>query len=145
MEDENRHLNLQIQTKNQELVTANRQLAELLQQKQKQINLGELSLSIVREVLQYVPLPIIAVDDENMVVFINSSAEQVIPESRLDLGCQIEYLIPDVGIGMENISEGLWFPVDVYQKPFHAQWKNTGEKNKPSGKIVMLIDDHMRH
>lgn len=145
MEDENRSLNLQIQTKNQELVTANRQLAELVKQKQKQITLGQLSLSIVREVLQYVPLPIIAVDDEDMVVFINSSAEQVIPQSRIELGCQIEHLIPDVGNGIREHSEGIWFPVHVYQKPFNAQWKNMGEQHKSSGKIVMLIDDRMHH
>ncbi|MCH8618680.1 EAL domain-containing protein [Undibacterium sp. TS12] len=140
MEDENRRLTLQVQTTNQELISANKQLAEMLKQKQKQISRDELSLSIVREVLQYVPMPIIAVDDEDMVVFMNSSAEKVIPASRIELGCQIEHLIPEAGSGMREFSEGLWFPVEVYGQPFDAQWKNMGEQSKPSGKIVMLID-----
>ncbi|MFZ6871227.1 EAL domain-containing protein [Undibacterium sp. Di27W] len=145
MEDENRRLSLQVQTTNQELISANKQLADMLEQKQKQISRDELSLSIVREVLQYVPLPIIAVDDEDMVVFINSSAEKIIPAARLELGCQIEYLIPDAGTGIHDFSEGLWFPVQVYGQLFNAQWKNLGEKHKSTGKIVMLIDDRNRH
>ncbi len=145
MEDENRRLTLQVQTTNQELISANRQLAEMLEQKQKQISRDEISLSIVREVLQYVPLPIIAVDDEDMVVFINSSAEKIIPPSRIELGCQIEDLIPDAGSGIREFSEGLWFPVLVYGRRFNAQWKNLGEQSKSTGKIVMLMDDRNVH
>lgn len=145
MEDENRRLALQVQTANQELVSANRQLAEMLEQKQKQISRDELSLSIVREVLQYVPLPIIAIDDEEMVVFINSSAEKIIPPSRIELGCQIEYLIPGAGSGIHQFSEGVWFPVQVYERLFNAQWKNLGEQGKSTGKIVMLMDERNMH
>ncbi|MFZ6776462.1 EAL domain-containing protein [Undibacterium sp. Ji83W] len=145
MEDENRRLTLQVQTTNQELISANKQLAEMLEQKQKQISRDELSLSIIREVLQYVPLPIIAVDDEDMVVFINNSAEKIIPPSRLELGCQIEYMIPDAGPGIREFSEGLWFPVQVHGQLYNAQWKNLGAKHKSTGKIVMLMDDRNRH
>ncbi|MES2041300.1 MAG: EAL domain-containing protein [Pseudomonadota bacterium] len=145
MEDENRRLTLQVQTTNQELISANKLLAEMLEQKQKQISRDELSLSIIREVLQYVPLPIIAVDDEDMVVFINNSAEKIIPPSRLELGCQIEYMIPDAGPGIREFSEGLWFPVQVHGQLYNAQWKNLGGKHKSTGKIVMLMDDRNRH
>ncbi len=145
MEDENRQLALQVQTTNQELIRTNKLLAEMLEQKQKQISRDELSLSIVREVLQYVPLPIIAVDDEDMVVFINSSAEKIIPPSRLELGCQIDYMIPDAGPGIREFSEGLWFPVKVHGQLYNAQWKNLGATQKSTGKIVMLIDDRHRH
>lgn len=145
MEDENRRLTLQVQTTNQELVSANKLLAEMLEQKQKQISRDELSLSIIREVLQYVPLPIIAVDDEDMVVFINNSAEKIIPPSRLELGCQIEYMIPDAGPGIREFSEGLWFPVQIHGQLYNAQWKNLGAKHKSTGKIVMLMDDRNRH
>lgn len=145
MEDENRRLTLQVQTTNQELIHTNKLLAEMLEQKQKQISRDELSLSIVREVLQYVPLPIIAVDDEDMVVFINSSAEKIIPPSRLELGCQIDYMIPDAGPGIRESSEGLWFPVKVQGQLYNAQWKNLGATQKSTGKIVMLIDDRHRH
>lgn len=145
MEDENRRLTLQVQTTNQELISANKLLAEMLEQKQKQISRDELSLSIVREVLQYVPLPIIAVDDEDMVVFINNSAEKIIPPSRLELGCQIEYMIPDAGSGIREYSEGLWFPVQILGQLYNAQWKNLGAKHKSTGKIVMLMDDRNRH
>ncbi|MBI3727458.1 MAG: EAL domain-containing protein [Burkholderiales bacterium] len=145
MEDENRRLTLQVQTTNQELISANKLLAEMLEQKQKQISRDELSLSIIREVLQYVPLPIIAVDDEDMVVFINNSAEKIIPPSRLELGCQIEYMIPDAGPGIREFSEGLWFPVQIHGQLYNAQWKNLGAKHKSTGKIVMLMDDRNRH
>ncbi|MFZ6710294.1 EAL domain-containing protein [Undibacterium sp. TC9W] len=145
MADENQSLNLQIKTKNQELIAANRRLSEIVRQKQRQITINEMSLSIVREVLQYVPFPIIAVDDENMVVFLNNTAEEVLPESKIELGCQIEHLIPGVDSGIKEHTEGLWFPVYVYQKSFKAQWKNMGRRSQPSGKIVMLIDDRKCH
>ncbi|MDE2429237.1 MAG: EAL domain-containing protein [Burkholderiales bacterium] len=138
MEDENRRLNLQIQTTNQELATANRQLADLLKQKQLQIKRDEISLNIVREVLQYVPLPLFAMDDEEMIVFINASAEALFPATTAVLGDQMDTVIPDISTGCRQCAEGQEFPVTINQQHYQAHWKNMGSHSESKGKIIIL-------
>ncbi|MBI3285022.1 MAG: EAL domain-containing protein [Burkholderiales bacterium] len=138
MEDENRRLNLQIQTTNQELASANRQLADMLRQKQMQINRDEVSLNIAREVLQYVPLPLIAIDDEELVVFLNDSATSIFPESIPVLGNHIASVVPELSGQVAQHAEGELFPVMVNERTYMVNWKNMGERSRSRGKIIIL-------
>ena len=86
IEDENRRLNTEVQAVNQELATANRQLGMVLKQKQQKIARDEVSLDIVREVLEHLPLPIIGLDDQAMVVFVNAASVALFSRYGFDAG-----------------------------------------------------------
>jgi CheY-like chemotaxis protein len=61
-----------------ELSAANEQLRGLLAEKQRQSQRDQMVLGIVQEILQLVPLPIIGVDDEEMIVCANQAAADVL-------------------------------------------------------------------
>ncbi|UUZ51987.1 response regulator [Massilia sp. B-10] len=92
--DDNERLNLELRTANQELALANRRMEDLLRQKQQQISNNELSLKLARELLQFVPLPVIGLDDEGMVAFINEAAGRACAASGPVLGHAARAVLP---------------------------------------------------
>ncbi|MGZ5201885.1 MAG: EAL domain-containing protein [Telluria sp.] len=107
MADENRRLNLEVRTANQGLAQANRQLEEVLRQQQEQISRTGISLAIVREALQHVPLPILGLDEDDVVAFANLAAQELFRSASQLLGSAVEYFMPElatVGEGQECIA-----------------------------------------
>lgn len=94
--DENERLNLELRTANHELATANRQMEELLLQKQLQIKDNEVSLNLARELLQFIPLAVIGLDEDGMVAFINRAAEVVFAQSGAILGNEAAIVLPEL-------------------------------------------------
>jgi len=92
--DENERLNLEVRTANHELAAANRRMEELLLQKQQQISRDEISLSVAHEVLQRLPLPVIGMDDQGMIAFINGAAERLFPRGANLLGNEASLVLP---------------------------------------------------
>ena len=94
--DENTRLNLELRTANHELAKANRKMSELLRQKQQQITLGEMSLNVAHELLQFLPLPIIGLDDEGMLAFVNAAAETLFASRGAILGNEAATVLPEL-------------------------------------------------
>ena len=94
--DDNERLNLALRTANHELAQANRKMEELLRQKQQQIALGESSLNVARELLQFLPLPIIGLDDEGMLAFVNAAADTLFMARGAILGGEAASVLPEL-------------------------------------------------
>ncbi|MCU6433519.1 EAL domain-containing protein [Undibacterium sp. Jales W-56] len=138
MADENRRLHIQIQTTNQELATANRYLADVLKQKQLQIKRDETSLEIVREVLQYIPVPLVGIDDNDMIAFINQAAEVLLEKSPPMLGEDIRLLSEDFSVSLKTYAAGEDFQISIEGHDFIVNWKMMGERSQSSGKLITL-------
>lgn len=96
VDDENERLNLALRTANQELARANRSMEQLLLQKQRQIRDNEVSLNVARELLQFIPLPVIGLDEDGMVAFINHAAETVFSAGMAILGQDAALVLPEL-------------------------------------------------
>lgn len=94
--DDNQRLHLEVRSANLELAAANRQLEDLLLEKQRQISRDEVSLSVAREVLQHLPLPVIGMDDGGMIAFINGAAEGLFRHSGALLGNEAGSVLPQL-------------------------------------------------
>lgn len=94
--DENLRLNLEVRTVNQELAAANRRMEQVLAEKQHQISLDEISLNVARELLQHLPLPVIGMDDDGMIAFINGAAEQLFGLGGALLGNEAVSVLPQL-------------------------------------------------
>lgn len=138
MADENRRLNLQIQTTNQELAKSNRHLAAVLQQKQLQISRDEASLEIAREVLQQIPVPLIGVDDDDMIAFINKAAESVFGNTIAMLGEDIQKLSADFYTLLREVAAEQDYAIAINQVAYVANWKMMGESSHSRGKLITL-------
>jgi len=94
--DDNQRLHLEVRSANQELAAANRHMELLLQEKQRQISRNEVSLSVARELLQHLPLPVIGLDDAGMIAFINGAAEGLFRHAGGLLGNEAGSVLPEL-------------------------------------------------
>ncbi|WP_394782033.1 EAL domain-containing protein [Undibacterium sp.] len=143
MADENRRLSFQIQASNQELAKANRLLADILLQKQQQIKRDEISLEIVREALQHIPLALIGVDDDSMIAFINTAAEILFLAASPILGADIDDFLPGFSRLVKNTGEGDVFQIVIAGRSFEVSWRVMGESSRSRGKLITFKD--MQH
>lgn len=129
MADENRRLTLEVSTANFELAAANRRLEEVLKQQQLQISRDEVSLDVVREILQHVPVPVLGLDEDDFIVFSNTAALSLFGPANAMLGCDARSVMPEV----LNAAE-LQIGNDAYRVNAYAM----GQRSDSRGKLITL-------
>ncbi|MGZ3235959.1 MAG: response regulator [Burkholderiaceae bacterium] len=91
--DENLRLSRELKETNQELASANQKLEELLNRKEQQIVQDTTTIKVIREILQHIPVPILGLDEDEVVVFYNSAVHNLFQQSTI-LGMDANHLIP---------------------------------------------------
>ena len=102
IDDDNVRLNAQLRDANQALAAANAAMQALVNQQQHQISRDEVSLGIAREVLQFLPLAVIGLDDEGMIAFINASAANLFERGAALLGSEAALVLPQLFDGQDT-------------------------------------------
>ena len=138
MADENKRLNLEVRTANLDLAAANRQLEELLKQQQQQIIRDEVSLDIVREVLQNVPLAVIGLDDDDVVAFANDAAQTLFDQVGPLLGSDARQLLPQLLQATDSADEEGRCMVELDSKLYQIISHNMGRGSQSRGKLMTL-------
>jgi EAL domain-containing protein (putative c-di-GMP-specific phosphodiesterase class I)/CheY-like chemotaxis protein len=138
MADENRRLNLEVLSANQELATANHRLGEMLKQQQQQIVRDEVSLDIVREALQKIPLAVIGIDDDDTVVFANDAAQNLFEDIHSILGSDVNQLIPDLVHATPNSNRGLQCIAEIDGKFYEVVARRMGRGSQSRGKLLTI-------
>ena len=136
--EENQQLDIKIRTTNQELVAANRQLGKALEKNRHVIERDSTSLTIVREVLQQIPLPVIGVDDEGLIAFVNEAAELLFAGVGPILGNEMAQVLPDIHAAVGATQEGVPSEFLVVNALYSLKWSTMGARSSSRGKIVML-------
>lgn len=93
--DENRRLDSAVTVANQELAQVNRRLQQLLQSQHERISREEVSLQVMRELLERVPLPIIGADPSGMISYANEASEQLFKHQPAPVGRFLDEVLPD--------------------------------------------------
>jgi diguanylate cyclase (GGDEF)-like protein len=132
--DENRRLSGALGGLNEQLASANRQLKELLNERQQRLLHDEISLGVAQEALRLVPVPVLGVDDSGVVVLANAAAEHLWAEQGFILGRPLESLAPGLGIDVDTVR-----PVDIGDRRFHAAIQRMGEHTRARGVLVSLL------
>lgn len=96
IDDDNVRLNEQLREANLALAAANAAMQALLHQQQHQISRDEVSLGIAREVLQFLPLPVLGLDEEGMIAFINAAATGLFERGAALLGNEAALVLPQL-------------------------------------------------
>ncbi len=136
--EENQQLDIKIRTTNQELVAANRQLGDVLQKTRHQIERDETSLAIVREALQHMPLPVIGVDDEGLMVFVNAAAERLFTRAGPLLGMELAYALPAVDTAIAGAVAGRPCELLIGHARYLVEWNSMGANSRSRGRLVTL-------
>ena len=125
IDDDNVRLNAQLRDANQALAAANAAMQALVNQQQHQISRDEVSLGIAREVLQFLPLPVIGLDDEGMIAFINAAAANLFERGAALLGSEAALVLPQLFDGQDTprlaAIDGQPYVVAVHPMGLHSR------------------------
>jgi CheY-like chemotaxis protein len=132
--DENERLNRQLRVLNVELAEANRKLSELLLQKQQQITLDEINLSVAHEVLQLLPIAVIGVDDEGVVAFVNEAADQLLHGQGAILGREAGMVLPQLFAG----GGGTPCRLIIDKRRYEVMVRPMGTRSSSRGSLVTI-------
>jgi diguanylate cyclase (GGDEF)-like protein len=138
MADENRRLNLEVRTANFELAVANRRLEEISQQQLQQIRRDEVSLQVVREALQHIPLPVIGLDDDDYIAFLNSAAQDLLGMGGALLGSDAREIIPDLVKAVGALEQGPVGAVQLKESTYRVNCHRMGQGSDSRGVLVTL-------
>lgn len=137
--DVNQQLARDVYIANTKLATANRQLEDLLSEKQQQITRDANSLQIVREALQHVPLPVIAVDDTDMIAFVNDVAAQLLHPRGFLLGGDAYHLLPEITALLPLPDTATALPqITIEGKLFQPHASMMGMQSQSRGYLITL-------
>jgi CheY-like chemotaxis protein len=135
---ENRWLPEKVQDANRELAAANWQLAALLVERQQQNAHDVHMLAILREVLQQVALPVLAIDDCNMVAYINDAAAVLLQGRGPLLGADAPRIVPEIMQRSEGSNVGAW-EVDIKDQRFSVVMHYMGVGSQSHGCLITLM------
>jgi diguanylate cyclase (GGDEF)-like protein len=129
MANENRLLTLQVHTANQKLAAVNRRLESLLARQRRELEYGAISLDIAHEVLNNVPVAVLASDDAGTIVLANRAASCLFAEHGTPLGRDLHRLFPclparlpeGTGIGFEYRTHDAVFPASLHPMGHDSQ------------------------
>ncbi|MDN2701812.1 response regulator [Janthinobacterium sp. SUN100] len=125
IDDDNVRLNAQLRDVNQALAAANAAMQALVCQQQHQISRDEVSLGIAREVLQFLPLPVIGLDEDGMIAFINGAAASLFERGAALLGNEAAIVLPQLfdGQGTPRLAaiDGQPYVVAVHPMGLHSR------------------------
>jgi ActR/RegA family two-component response regulator len=137
--DKNRQLDIKIHSANQELVATNRQLGNLLQQKREQIERGANSLSIAREALEWVPMPVLGIDDLGTIVFANSAAQKTLAGQGLLTGAMLAHALADIHAVVAATTHDGDCTLQIDRVWYRVQWRSIGSNPLARGKLITLL------
>jgi diguanylate cyclase (GGDEF)-like protein/PAS domain S-box-containing protein len=136
MADENRRLDLEVRTANHGLAHANRQLEKVLRQQQEQIQSTGISLDIVREALQHVPLPILGLDEEQVVAFANVAAQDLFRQDGMLLGSPAGLFMPQLLATLDEAGEAC--AVQLHGSGFQVAAHGMGKGTRSRGRLIIF-------
>ena len=137
---ENRRLIQELQSVNHKLAAANQELAISLTETQEQVELNQHMLAVIREVLQQVEIPVLAIDDADMIAFINDAAQTILQEAGALLGAYSHRMIPEIMLKLDTCtasSPACMIEIDHRQFRLLQHVMGTGSFSR--GRLLTLI------
>jgi response regulator RpfG family c-di-GMP phosphodiesterase len=130
--DENRRLAI-------ELGNANRRLQQLLEEKQRQLQVEKITLDVLREILQLMPLPVLGFDNEGMIVSVNQEAEKLLGKHAPLIGTFADDVLPASLLAtLRDNEDGVWH--DKAGR-WHTRYRRLGSEAGTRGRLIILSPD----
>jgi len=135
--DENQRLAHELKAANHDLDEVNHRLQSLLDVQGEQILRDRARLVAVHELLECIPVPMVGLDTEGIVAFVNSAAEQVIAPGPHLIGLPAtQVLPPDLLAAVQTNAAG---PVLIHGKAFHALCRDMANGDGACGQLLVLL------
>jgi len=140
MGDENRRLDARLKQLNSELSATNRRLEEVLVQQEQRIRFGEVSLDVAREALDLIPVPVVALDDEMVVAYMNGAAMALHADGAALLGSDAWESLPALAAAVQAGAAQADALVEFGAHHCRIVVRDMGNASRSRGKVVTLFE-----
>lgn len=140
MLEDNRQLEIKIRAANQELMSTHRQLGNALQAQRHRIERDQAGLVIAYEALQHMPLPVLGIDDEGVIAFVNAAAQSQFAGAGPLLGFELTQVLPSIDAAIAATAAGVACELMINATAYTVKWHPMGLNSRSQGKIVTLIN-----
>ena len=144
MANDNRLLTLQVHTASQKLAAVNRQLETVLARQRRELEHGAISLDIAHEVLDNVPVAVLASDDDGTIVLANRAAACLFAEHGTTLGSDLHRLFPGLPAQLPQGS-ALAFEHRTGNGAFAASLRPMGHGSQSRGWLIAVTGLDVHH
>lgn len=142
LSDENARLTGAITEANHELAQVNKRLQALSESQRERITREEISLQVVRDLLENIPVPVIGGDRDGMISYVNAQAERLFGDATSPLGMHVDEALPANLValwrrGPEALAKVAWAGQD-----FQAVCRTVGPRHGEDaerGKLLVLM------
>ena len=141
--DENKRLDSAVTEANQELAQVNKRLQQLLQSQHERISREEVSLQVMRELLESVPLPIIGADQSGMISYTNEESERLFVHQPVPIGSFVDEVLPE---GLRSLwtesgdaSTVVQIEGQEYKAVCRSLWAAREGQATPRGRLMVLM------
>lgn len=138
--DENQKLHSEVQLANEELAQANAKLLDLLAEKERHLELSEMSLKVAQEIIQCLPFPVLGLDNEGMVVLANSEAQSVLSKEGALLGLLAGEVLSEPLAGLVNGKDGETMEWATEAQSWRVLVRHLGlQRTRESGRLLLFF------
>lgn len=141
LEDENRRLAAALARSNAELERANARLKENLALTERELLIDGAALEVVREVVQALPMPVVGIDEDGMIVFVNEEAEGLLGSQYPLLSAMYEDALSPELRGILAEGGTLCRPVEIGGWRFLAKTRPMGRRSRSIGRLLVLVPE----
>jgi EAL domain-containing protein (putative c-di-GMP-specific phosphodiesterase class I)/CheY-like chemotaxis protein len=134
--DDNRRLDIQVKQANRDLAEVNNRLQSALDSQREQITRDEARIDMAREVLECIPIPVLGIDVEGVVAFVNAQAERIIAPASVLIG---ELAVEVLPAQLRNGSCGVPMNVVLDDKAYQALYRDITCDEGVRGQLLVLL------
>ena len=145
LSDENRRLARQVDGANADLAALNERLARTLAQQREQAELLATSAGSMRQVFDDMPVPVLGLDNDGLLAFVNREAERRLPLlSGLLGGCAAQHLPADLLVPMAAGAAPARRPALLEGQRFDVLTQGLPGSGSLRGCLLLLLPPEMR-
>jgi CheY-like chemotaxis protein len=134
--DDNRRLDIQVKQANRDLAEVNNKLQSALDSQREQITRDEARIDMAREVLECIPIPVLGIDVEGVVAFVNAQAERIIAPASVLIGELADEVLP---AQLRNRSGGAPVNMVLDDKAYQALYRDITSDEGVRGQLLVLL------
>lgn len=148
MESENLRLAADLQKVNEQLSQLNQNLEQKVIEKSREINFSMQLLQISQEILEYLPVGVLGVDEQGMIALSNRQADTLLHGINHEslLGADIMQYIPAELLNRVDVSDNRACEGEIVDLPNGTTLKVTispmGVSSRSNGKIIVISSHH---
>ena len=137
--EENQRLNIKTKTLSQALSSVHLKLEKIIAQQEQQNLRDKVQHDILSEMLEHIPLPMIGLDDDGVIVFVNTAAEALFAFHGPILGSDARGLLPVLRDATSCHGADSALSVSIQNRQYRIIFQRMGAHSLSSGSLLTLV------